>query len=248
MAFAFLSTPEARAQYGNALVELADMVLRAVDSQEVQIRDDVQPSQSGLRPLSTRSPVEDDPDLEQKYEDEGELREKDVVEVGEENSEYDATHIPGVRSIDEDVGEDEGSTGEDCGQDDDENDEDNEDITDDFPKAADLIISESQHDAARAYLSVLKKRESNSSELLKHFHRLLLAIFTTDPVITAPKEMRFQTPVELFLISKSWKWEDGTSRTAKQISSYLSILQYGVLFSILKEAVSFCPPGMRAEE
>ncbi|KII84491.1 hypothetical protein PLICRDRAFT_179317 [Plicaturopsis crispa FD-325 SS-3] len=223
--FKFLSLTASRIAYASRIAQLIIAVLRAALSGTPFPDDDKQ--------TKTKSPPIV-PDAEEEWSEE-------VIEQLRD----DDTDL--VEQYDE--GDDEGDDGDDGDEGDDEEDSGFSNLEGergDKSVSKDMMLGQRQYDAAKAYIALLESGEDSASEKsLAAFHKLLLAICTTRPL--AADEDRLRTPIDHFLLGKSIQ-QDLTIRPAARTAPDLSVMQYAVLFCILKEGYSYRASGQNVSD
>lgn len=142
-----------------------------------------------------------------------------------------------VANMEDDEDEDE-AKGEEYG---DEVEGEDEDPTKNEFRPFPIGLTPSLKVAADELQSVLQEGQDRT-RVIQAFHRVFLAMTTTQP--SSAERDRFQTPTEAFLIAANVS-VDGSIRRTVSMTPGFSMVQYGQLFSILKEALD--RPGSISE-
>lgn len=135
---------------------------------------------------------------------------------------------------------------ENSAEDDDENSEDDDDEegerygmdVDEEPQlenvvAYPVLLTSQQRDSLHM-LSLAMRDQQADDELLSHFHKVCLSIFTTQR--GDAERHRFHLPIESFIIMSNLHL-DGSIRSPANAGPQLSMLQYWVQFTILRDAM-----------
>ncbi|KAJ7194155.1 hypothetical protein GGX14DRAFT_576645 [Mycena pura] len=200
-----------RRQKGEAAF-VQNVKLRTLSSDD----DDVDPEEEDDNDWGSSASVQDDDDSESDDDDDSESDDDDDSESDDDD---DSESV--------------------AGDEDDDLDEDSED--------SELVANTASWATGKVYPAFFTSKQTSAAQKLRKslknkcsastieakFQDLLLSIFTS---IDETPVKRFHTPIEAFLFVSSVN-QNGTIRTASQMSNVLNSLQYSILFSILRHAI-----------
>lgn len=101
-----------------------------------------------------------------------------------------------------------------------------------------ILLTEEQKNALTNLDDALRSNASQDS-LLALLHSVSLALCTTEPL--DPEKHRFYHPIEFFIMASNLK-QDGSFKKPVSIAPNLTILQYWIQFTILRDAVKSPEP------